>query len=306
MTLSVKGLGVVLDGHALVDDFSLELAAGRVHAVVGESGSGKTLSALAVLGLLPDGATTRGSALRDSVELLTAAPKLRRAGLAMVLQEPLSALNPVLSVGAQLLETLAVHGAPGDQRALALSLLAEVGIPSGEDRLRMFPHQLSGGQRQRVSIACALAASPRVLIADEPTTALDASMRGVILTLLRKLARDRSLAVWLITHDLHAVRGASDEVTVMYAGRVVEQGATERLLSAPRHPYTVALLASNPSGAKAGVPIPTLAGSVPLAREVIGGCRFHPRCPRVVDRCRVERPALIEGVACHLAHPEAP
>jgi oligopeptide/dipeptide ABC transporter ATP-binding protein len=297
----VNALGVVLDGHALVDAFSLELKPGRVHAVVGESGSGKTLSALAVLGLLPDGATTRGSAKRGAIELLSASDSVRRKGIAMVLQEPLSSLNPVLSVGAQLLETLAVHGAGGDRRALALALLAEVGIPSGEERLKMFPHQLSGGQRQRVSIALALAASPEVLIADEPTTALDASMRGVILTLLRRLARERSMAVWLITHDLHAVRGASDEVTVMYAGRVVEQGETASVLEAPRHPYTVALLASNPAATKPGETLPALAGSVPLAREVIAGCRFHPRCARAIDRCKVEVPVLVDGVACHLA-----
>ena len=303
VTLSVKDLGVVLDGHALVDDFSLELQAGRVHAVVGESGSGKTLSALAVLGLLPEGATTRGSASRSGVNLLTADAPLRRQGLAMVLQEPLSALNPVLSVGDQLIETLVVHGAGGGLHALAVSLLQEVGIPAGEDRLHMYPHQLSGGQRQRVSIACALAASPEVLIADEPTTALDASMRGVILSLLRELARERGLAVWLITHDLHAVRGASDDVTVMYAGRVVEQGPTEQVLEAPRHPYTAALLLSNPAGAKPGVPLPALPGSVPLASEVIPGCRFHPRCPRVFERCRVERPALLTGAACHLVNP---
>ncbi|MDP2273622.1 MAG: ABC transporter ATP-binding protein [Archangium sp.] len=303
VTLSVKGLGVVLDGHALVDDFSLKLQAGRVHAVVGESGSGKTLSALAVLGLLPEGATTRGSASKGGVELLTAAVPLRREGLAMVLQEPLSALNPVLSVGAQLMETLSVHGARGELRALAVALLEEVGIPAGEDRLRLYPHQLSGGQRQRVSIACALAASPEVLIADEPTTALDASMRGVILSLLRRLARERALAVWLITHDLQAVRGASDEVTVMYAGRVVEQGLTEQVLESPRHPYTAGLLRSNPAGSKPGAPLPALPGSVPLASEVIPGCRFHPRCPRVFDRCWVERPALLTGAACHLVNP---
>ncbi len=302
-TLSVKGLGVVLEGHALVEDFSLELQEGRVHAVVGESGSGKTLSALAVLGLLPEGATTRGSASRGGLELLTAAVPLRRKGLAMVLQEPLSALNPVLSVGALLIETLAVHGARGDLRALAVALLEEVGIPAGEDRLRLYPHQLSGGQRQRVSITCALAASPEVLIVDEPTTALDASMRGVILSLLRKLARERSLSVWLITHDLHAVRGASDEVTVMYAGRVVEHGLTDQVLAAPRHPYTAALLLSNPAGAKPGVPLPALPGAVPLASEVIPGCRFHPRCPRVFERCRVERPAFLSGAACHLVNP---
>jgi len=303
VTLSVKSLGVLLGGHALVDDFSLELKAGEVHAVVGESGSGKTLSALAVLGLLPEGAEARGSAQRGGVELLTAQGPLRRAGLSMVLQEPLSALNPVLSVGDQLVETLSVHRKAGDLRAAAIALLGEVGIPEGGQRLGMFPHQLSGGQRQRVSIACALAAGPEVLIADEPTTALDASMRGVILTLLKTLAKERSLAVWLITHDLHAVRGAADQVTVMYAGRVVEQGPTARVLESPRHPYTVALLASNPAAAKPGVPLPTLAGAVPLAREVIAGCRFHPRCPKVIDRCRTERPALIEGVACHLCLP---
>ncbi len=295
--MKVTALGVVLDGHALVEDFSLALTPGRVHAVVGESGSGKTLSALAVLDLLPDGATTRGSAIRSGVELLTANPAKRRKGLAMVLQEPLSSLNPVLSIGDQLTETLAVHGAKGDPHAL----LTEVGIPSPAERMKMYPHQLSGGQRQRVSIALALAASPEVLIADEPTTALDASMRGVILNLLRKLARERSISVWLITHDLHAVRGASDEVTVMYAGRVVEQGPTEQVLSSPRHPYTAALLAANPAATRPGDPLPTLAGSVPLASEVIAGCRFHPRCSRVIDRCRTERPAFANGVACHLA-----
>ena len=301
--LQLSSVGVVLGGHALVEDFSLELSPGRVHAVVGESGSGKTLSALAVLGLLPEGAAVRGSATRAGVELLTAATAERRKGLAMVLQEPLSSLNPVLSIGDQLLETLEVHRAQGDRRQLALSLLSEVGIPSAEERLRMYPHQLSGGQRQRVSIALALAASPQVLIADEPTTALDASMRGVILNLLRKLARDRSISVWLITHDLHAVRGASDEVTVMYAGRVVEQGPTERVLASPRHPYTAALLASNPAATKPGEPLPTLAGSVPLASEVIAGCRFHPRCARAIDRCQSDRPEFLAGIACHNSLP---
>ena len=304
MTLQIDRLRVELSGAALVDDFSLQLAPGQVHAVVGESGSGKTLSALAVLDLLPEGATVSGSARKGGVELLTLQGPARRRGLSMVLQEPLSALNPVRSAGAQLLETLAVHGGGGEARALAL--LEEVGLGKDPALLRRFPHQLSGGQRQRVAIACALAASPEVLIADEPTTALDASMRGVILSLLRALARERGLAVWLITHDLHAVRGASDALTVMYAGRVVEQGPTTQVLDRPRHPYTAALLASNPAAHAPGAPLPMLAGAVPLAREQIAGCRFHPRCPRVIDRCRVERPALFDQVACHLAHPEAP
>lgn len=299
MTLTVRGLGVELGGCVLVEDFQLKLEPGRVNAVVGESGSGKTLSALAVLGLLPADATTRGTIVRDGLELLSA--EARRVGIAMVLQEPLSALNPVLTVGRQLTETLAVHRIPGERRALALDLLAEVGLPRGEEWLSMFPHQLSGGQRQRVLIACALAAAPGVLIADEPTASLDASVRGVILSLLRGLARQRSLAVWLISHDLQAMR-AADEVTVMYAGRIVEHGTTSAVLEAPRHPYTSALFASDPTRVKAGAPLPVLAGSMPMAADVVAGCRFHPRCPRAIDRCRVARPVLQEGVACHLAH----
>lgn len=289
MNVSVRGLRVELDGQPLVRDFSLELAPGKVHAVVGESGSGKTIAALSVLGLEPEGAVVHNR------------PANARAGFSMVLQEPLSALNPVLSVGSQLVETLSVHGQP---RSRALELLAEVGITDGAQRLSSYPHQLSGGQRQRVAIACALAANPRVLIADEPTTALDASLRNVVLELLRRLARERGLAVWLITHDLHAVRGASDDVTVLYAGSVVEQGATAKVLSAPRHPYTAALLASNPSANAPGRPLPMLEGSVPLAREVIPGCRFHPRCPRREARCLTEAPQLVDGVACHF--PEHP
>lgn len=283
MTLAVRRLRVELGGLPLVRDFSLQLTAGRVHAVVGESGSGKTIAALSVLGLEPEGA------------IVTNRPTESRAGFSMVLQEPLSALNPVLSVGSQLIETLQVHGQPASR---AVELLNEVGISDGAERLRAFPHQLSGGQRQRVAIACALAANPKVLIADEPTTALDASMRNVILQLLRSLARDRGLSVWLITHDLHAVRGASDDVTVMYAGLVVEQGATEQVLSSPRHPYTAALLAANPSANEPGTALPTIAGAVPLAREVIAGCRFHPRCSRREAKCTTEAPQLVDGVAC--------
>jgi oligopeptide/dipeptide ABC transporter ATP-binding protein len=293
MMLEVSGLRVELGPLALVDDFTFTLDEGQVHAVVGESGSGKTLSALALLSLLPEGATSAGTIRLDGVT------PTNRKGFAMVLQEPLSALNPVLSIGAQLLETLEVHGTKGELRSAALELLREVGIDDGASRLSAYPHQLSGGQRQRVAIACALAASPRALIADEPTTALDASMRGVILSILRRLAKERSMGVWLITHDLHSVREASDLVTVMYAGRVVEQGATARVLSAPRHPYTAALLASNPSATAVGTRLPSIPGAVPLASERISGCRFHPRCPKVFGPCSLERPALLDGVACH-------
>ncbi len=283
MTLEVRGLRVELDGVPLVRDLSLSLAAGRVHAVVGESGSGKTVSALALLGLGPE----------DAVVINRPAPLPR---VAMVLQEPLSALNPVLSIGAQLEETLVVHGQP---KARAVPLLEEVGLADAAARLTSFPHQLSGGQRQRVAIACALAAEPQVLIADEPTTALDASLRNVILTLLQTLARRRGLAVWLITHDLGAARAFSDDVTVMYAGAVVEQGVAAEVLAAPRHPYTALLLASSPSLHAPGAPLPTIPGVVPPAAEAVSGCRFHPRCPQRQARCEREVPSLVNGVACH-------
>ncbi|HEY1086046.1 MAG TPA: ABC transporter ATP-binding protein, partial [Archangium sp.] len=297
MTLAVDRLRVELGGRALVEDVSLELKPGRVHAVVGESGSGKTLSALAVLGLLPEGAVASGSARFEGKELLTASSRERRAGFAMVLQEPLTALNPVIRIGDQLEETLEAHGQVATRKR-CIELLTEVGLPEPDSRVRHYPHQLSGGQRQRVAIACALAASPKVLIADEPTTALDASLRGVILRLLQSLARSRSMAVWLITHDLFAVRGASDDLTVMYAGRVVEHGLTEQVLASPRHPYTAALLRSNPAATPRGQPLPTLEGTTPGPAEVIPGCRFNPRCERAQAKCLEVRPELTD-VACH-------
>ncbi len=295
MTLRLERLAVSLGGQALVRSFSAEFHAGRVRAVVGESGSGKTVSALAVMDLLPDGARIGGVATLGDEPLFVRPASRRRAGLAMVLQEPLSALNPVLSVGAQLFETLAVHGA---SRGRAQELLEEVGLPEPSSWLGRYPHQLSGGQRQRVAIALALAASPRVLIADEPTTALDASVRGVILELFRRLAATRGLAVWLISHDLHAVKAVSDELSVLYAGELVEEGATAAVLQAPRHPYTAALLAAHPAATAPGTALPTLPGAVPLAAEVIAGCRFHPRCPGAQARCRAEAPPLASGAAC--------
>lgn len=280
---AVAGRSVVLHGVTLVDSFELKIEPGEVHAVVGESGSGKTIAALSVLGLAPTGAVISGTIALDG-----------RA--AMVLQEPLSALNPVLTIGDQVEETLKVHGVKDS----AVRLLEEVGIPDAA-ALRAYPHQLSGGQRQRVSIACALAARPSLLIADEPTTALDATMKHVILKLLRTLARERKLAVWLITHDLLSVREACDRVTVMYAGRVVESGVASEVLSAPRHPYTAALLASAPAATEPGRALPVIEGSLPRPEELVSGCRFHPRCSKKIDRCVAEVPASIAGVACHLA-----
>ncbi|MBL8916320.1 MAG: ABC transporter ATP-binding protein, partial [Archangium sp.] len=211
-----------------------------------------------------------------------------------------SALNPVLTIGDQLEETLRVHSQKEVHgvKDSAVRLLEEVGIPDAAASLRAYPHQLSGGQRQRVSIACALAARPSVLIADEPTTALDATMKHVILKLLRTLAKERKLAVWLITHDLSSVREACDRVTVLYAGRVVESGAAVQVLSSPRHPYTAALLASAPAATEPGRVLPVIDGALPRPGEVVSGCRFHPRCPKKIDRCSNERPEFVDGVAC--------
>jgi peptide/nickel transport system ATP-binding protein len=294
MTLEVRQRSVAIDGVPLVNDFSLIVEPGQVHGVVGESGSGKSLSALSVMDLLPPGATIDGTVFLDGTRVT------HRQGMAMVLQEPLGALNPVLTIESQLVETMRVHGAKGELHEAALRLLEDVGLPEPEQRLRQYPHQLSGGQRQRVAIACALAARPRVLIADEPTTALDASLKLVILSLLRTLARERQLAVWLITHDLRSAREACDAISVMYAGRVVETGPASTLLSTPRHPYTRALLASTPESTPPGTRLPTIGGQLPKPGERVEGCRFHPRCPARFERCVRERPVLHRGVACHL------
>lgn len=295
MTLEVRQRAVSIDGVALVEDFSLIIEPGQVHGVVGESGSGKTVSALSVMDLLPAQAKVDGAVFLDGTRVTG------RKGMAMVLQEPLSALNPVLTIESQLIETMRVHGGRGELTAAAVRLLEDVGIPEPKQRLRQYPHQLSGGQRQRVAIACALAARPRVLIADEPTTALDASLKLVILALLRKLAREHQLAVWLITHDLRSAREACDAISVMYAGRVVETGPAAQLLTAPRHPYTRALLASTPESTPPGTPLPTIGGQLPKPGALVEGCRFHPRCPSRIERCLRERPVLSQGVACHVA-----
>jgi oligopeptide/dipeptide ABC transporter ATP-binding protein len=285
--LDVEGVCVERDGAFLVEDFRLRLDAGQVHAVVGESGSGKTRSALAVMGLLPEGlvATVRFS------------PSVPRPSMAMVLQDPAQALNPVMSVGSQLGETLAVHGQKTETRRHALRLLQDVGLNDGPALWSRFPHQLSVGQCQRVAIACALAAAPRVLIVDEPTSALDGLTRSAVLKLLKGLATDRGLAVWLISHELSAVRDFIGAITVMYAGRVVESGVAASIFMSPRHPYTAALLALDPARVPVGQPLPFIAGAMPKAAEAMAGCRFHPRCPRAAARCRVERP-VSSPVAC--------
>jgi oligopeptide/dipeptide ABC transporter ATP-binding protein len=308
--LSVRDLRLSLTGPAgpvtPVDGVSLELAAGECVGLVGESGCGKSLSALTLLGLsrsLP-GAQVSGAALwqpeaaaapRDLLELPEAALlKLRGREIGMVFQDPLSCLNPLLTAGYQIGEVLRAHtplrGAAA--RARTEELLALCGVPQPALRARQYPHQLSGGLRQRVLLAVALAAGPRLLIADEPTTALDVTIQAQVLATLRELQRAQGLAVLFITHDLGVVAQLCSRVLVMYAGRIVESASAEQFFSAPRHPYSRALLASLPRlheqrerGALASIP-----GAPPQPGRFPAGCRFHPRCPQVMERCRSEYP----------------
>ncbi len=302
--LEVEGLVTVrTGGPALVDGVSFCLSPGKMLGLVGESGCGKSLTALSVMGLLPAGVEQRGGEVRLLGRPLT--PADRGKQIAMVFQEPSAALNPVLTVGAQICETLQIH-LKLDRRASrgkAIELLRSVGIADAPERFDAFPHQLSGGMRQRVLIAAAIACDPKVLIADEPTTALDVTVQAQILSLLSELKDKRALAVLLITHDLGVVAEACDDVAVMYAGRLVERGPVGQLLLRPRHPYSAALLAARPGLATRGKALEAIAGSVPGPENRPPGCAFADRCPRVVPVCLSVNPQLAStdgpAFACH-------
>ncbi|MCB1622947.1 MAG: ABC transporter ATP-binding protein [Pseudomonadales bacterium] len=293
-----------------VNDVSLEIAAGECIGVVGESGAGKSQAFLAVMGLLAPNAKVSGGAKLRGRELLGTDPRalreLRGAELAMIFQDPMTSLAPHIKVGDQIAETLVVHKRTSwrDARAQALKLLEQVQVTDAARRLTQYPHELSGGMRQRVMIAIALACDPVMLIADEPTTALDVSVQAQILSLLKRLMRERGMALALITHDLGVVAGLADHVTVLYAGRVVEAGTVRRLLKQPAHPYTAALLRSMPRiDASVSEPLVAIRGQPPSPRELVGGCPFHPRCDLAQPRCAEERPTLRSTagamVACH-------
>ncbi|HET9133100.1 MAG TPA: ABC transporter ATP-binding protein [Gemmatimonadales bacterium] len=292
-----------------VDDVSFAIARGELVALVGESGCGKSLSGLAIPGLLPEGAALgeRTAIVFDGTDLAQlderALRPFRGARIAMVFQDPMSSLNPVMRVGAQVIEAIQAHqpvpAAAARERAIAL--FTEVGIADPAARIDAYPHQMSGGMRQRVMLAMALAAEPELLIADEPTTALDVTVQAQILELLDTLRRARGMAVLLITHDLGIVAGRADRVLVMYAGRLVESAPTASLFSAPRHPYTQGLFASIPRlDADDGRLVP-IAGAVPPPERWPSGCRFHPRCPVALARCRDEQPALLPVAPAHHA-----
>jgi oligopeptide/dipeptide ABC transporter ATP-binding protein len=297
-----------------VDGVSFRLNEGEMLALVGESGCGKSLTALSLLRLLPaaarlDPATQvlfNGSNLATLSE--SELRQYRGAGLAMIFQDPMSSLNPVMRVGDQIIEALKAHRkiTNAAARSRAIALLREVGIADPTSRVDAWPHQLSGGMRQRVMIAIALAGEPRVLIADEPTTALDVTVQAQILELLDRLRVERQMAVLLITHDLGIVAGRADRVMVMYAGMIVETASTRDLFANPQHPYTQGLFASLPRLDTTAARLTPIAGAVPPPTRWPAGCRFHPRCPVAISRCPVELPALLpvapgQDAACWVA-----
>ena len=295
--LEVRDLRVRFDtplgSVEVLDGVSLELAQGEALGIVGESGCGKTVTALSVLGLLPrpQGRVVEGSSIRFRGEEIVDAGearlrRLRGNEISMIFQEPMSSLNPVLTVGEQVAEPLRVHRGMDrtSARAEALRLLEDVRIPEAGRRLASYPHELSGGMRQRVMLAMALACRPALLLADEPTTALDVTTQAQILELIAELRARHGLALVLVTHDLGVVAQVADRVLVMYAGQVVESGPVRELLADPLHPYTRGLLASVPRGHGAAR-LETIAGTVPPPAEWLPGCRFRPRCPLATDGC---------------------
>jgi len=292
-----------------VDGVSFALAPGETLAVVGESGSGKSVMSLSILRLVasPPGRIVGGEIRFRGRDLLALSDAEMRAvrgrEISMIFQEPMTSLNPVLTCGEQIAEVLVLHERLGrsEARARTVELLRHVGIPSPEQRVDEYPHQMSGGMRQRVMIAMALACRPALLIADEPTTALDVTIQAQILDLLRALQRELGMAVLLITHDLGVVAETADRVAVMYAGQVVEYCGVRQAFRATRHPYTAGLLASLPRLGAGEARLRVIPGNVPNPVRFPAGCRFHPRCPIAVERCRVEVPALRDVGGGHLS-----
>jgi len=293
-----------------VDDVSFDLYPGETLGIVGESGCGKTVTSLSILRLVPEppGHVLPGSLIEFEGRNLLAlpAPELRAVRgnqIAMIFQEPMTSLNPVFTVGDQIAEAAIIHQhvSRAAARARAIEMLRLVGIPDPDERVDHYPHQLSGGMRQRVMIAMALVCHPKVLIADEPTTALDVTIQAQILELLDRLQHELGMAVLLITHDLGVVAGHADRVVVMYAGRVVETAPTETLFERPTHPYTAGLLAAVPRIDAPRTRLHAIPGQVPAATAWPPGCRFHPRCPYAWEKCAAQEPPLLDIGMGHTA-----
>jgi peptide/nickel transport system ATP-binding protein len=312
MILEVNGLTVQFPTRrgtlTAVDSIDFSISPGEILGVVGESGAGKSITGLAVIGLLePPGRIAAGE-VRLEGRRIDDLPheelrRIRGRKIGVIFQDPLTSLNPLYTIGQQLEETILTHLplSTSGARERALSLLREVGIPAPEARYGNYPHHFSGGMRQRVVIALALAAEPRLLIADEPTTALDVSIQAQIITLLKRLAGERDAAVMLITHDMGVIAETAQRVAVMYAGRLVEVGPVREVIHAPQHPYTVGLMGSIPKIGLRKKRLMQIEGAMPRLNAIPPGCAFNPRCPRRFGRCFVERPDLMAAGASRAA-----
>jgi peptide/nickel transport system ATP-binding protein len=283
-----------------LDDISFTIAPGEILGVVGESGAGKSLTGAAIIGLLePPGRIAAGQVLLDGRRIddldADAMRKIRGKQIGAVFQDPLTSLNPLYTVGRQLVETIQTHLPlnAAQARERAIDLLRQTGIPAPEARIDQYPHQFSGGMRQRVVIALALAAEPRLIVADEPTTALDVSIQAQIIALLKHLAREKGAAVMLVTHDLGVIAETCDRVAVMYAGRIAELGPVHEVIHAPANPYSRGLMGSIPAMDEDRERLLQIDGAMPRLNAIPRGCAFNPRCPQVFERCRVERPELM-------------
>jgi len=312
MATALEARGVTVEvgpAHArarVVRDVAVVLSAGQITALVGETGSGKTMTALSLMRLLPPGAKATAQMVRlGDIDLASLTEQqmasVRGSRISMIFQDPLAALNPVRTIGFQIAEPLRAHRGMNGREATkrAVELLAQMGIPDPDHNVKRYPHELSGGMRQRVLIAAALACDPDVLIADEPTTALDVTIQSQILGLIRSETEHRGLAVLLVTHDLAVAATVADRIQVMYGGTTVEEGRSRDVISAPNHPYTRGLLASVPSAKKKLTPLLGIPGSPDGVWSIAGGCRFAPRCAFVIDRCTQDEPPLLPVAEGH-------
>jgi len=316
--LEVANLRVEFPGRrgtlVAIDDVSFSIAPGEILGVVGESGAGKSLTGAAIIGLLdPPGRIAAGEIRFDGRRIDNLSydemRKVRGRSIGAIFQDPLTSLDPLYTVGEQLIETIQTHLPLGtaDARRRAIKLLQETGIPAAEERLEQYPHQFSGGMRQRVVIALALAGEPRLIVADEPTTALDVSIQAQIISLLKRLCKEHGAAVMLVTHDMGVIAETCDRVAVMYAGRIVEVGPVEAVIHSPAHPYTVGLMGSIPAMDEERERLLQIDGAMPRLNAIPAGCAFNPRCPRAFATCLVERPGLMAAgstrAACWLHAP---
>jgi peptide/nickel transport system ATP-binding protein len=310
--LRVENLRVELPGRrgvlTAIDDISFAIAPGEVLGVVGESGAGKSLTGAAIIGLLEPPLRVAGGRISLAGRRIDNLPyeamrRIRGREIGAIFQDPLTSLNPLYTIGRQLVETIRTHLdlSPAAARDWALALLREAGIAGADERIDHYPHQFSGGMRQRIVIALAIAANPRLIIADEPTTALDVSIQAQIIALLKRLCRDHGTAIMLVTHDMGVIAETAHRVAVMYAGRIVEIGAVREVVANPRHPYTRGLMDSIPRIGGRRDRLRQVDGTMPRLNEIPPGCPFNPRCPEVFDRCRQQRPDLLPAAGTDAA-----